>query len=119
MASETVNISTEYLAWDNIEAVYVTYHEDGKERPRKTISYALRVMPADKRSSYQGMRTSARETSYWLPIAEFGSDEPDGNMVLERASNGEKYSLLESKKVEYGTSESHWDCLMTRYQDEC
>ena len=118
MVSETVNVSQEYLAWDNVETVYVTYQIDGRVQPRKTLNYALSVMPNDKRSSYQGVRTNSRQETFWLPIAEFGSKEPDGNMVLERASNGQKYSLIESKKVAYGTSESHWDCMMTRYQDE-
>ena len=118
MASETVNVTQEYLAWDNVETVYVTRYVNGDEQPRVTLSYALRVMPNDKRSSYQNVRMSARETTFWLPIAEFGTKEPDGNMKLERASNGETYRLLESKKVAYGTSDSHWDCMFTREQDE-
>lgn len=118
MATETVDTSDEYLTWDNVETVYCTYQIDGKTQPRKTLSYALKVNPRDKRSSYQGVRTSSRETTFWLPIDEFGTKEPDGNMVLERASNGEKYALNESNLVSYGTSDSHWDVLMTRFQDE-
>ena len=114
----TLDISKDYLHWDNVETVYVTRYKNGDEQPRVTLAYALRVSPRDKRSSFSGVRTSSRETTYWLPVAEFGAKEPDGNMQLERASNGEKYRLLESSLVAYGTSDSHWDCLMTREQDE-
>lgn len=114
----TYSANNEYLAWDNVETVYVTRYKDGEEQPRVTLDYALRIRPNDKRSSFNSVRVSARETTYWLPVAEFGTKEPDGNMRLERASNGEKYRLLESNLVSYGTSDSHWDCLFSREQDE-
>lgn len=118
MATETVDISAEYLAWDNVETVTVITNIDGQVQPQKTLDYALFVSPNDKRSSYQGMRSDSRTATFWLPIAEFGTKEPDGNMQLRRSSGGEKYRLLDSKKITYGNSESHWDVLMTRERDE-
>lgn len=113
----TKSIATEYLSWDNVETVQVIYSIEGYEQPEKTLDYALRVNPADKRSSYQGVRTSARQVSFWLPVAEFGTKEPDGNMVIEDSA-GEKYNLDDSKLVILGSSESHWDVLATRQQSE-
>lgn len=117
MASETVDISTEYLAWDNVETVYCTYNIDGEPQPRKPITYALRVNPRDRRDSPLGVRTSSRDVTFWLPVAEFGTKEPDGNMVIEDSSQV-KYSANETNLVRLGDSKSHWIVRATRYQDE-
>lgn len=113
----TVSIANEYLWWDNVETVRVAINVDGELKPQKELDYALRVNPSNNRSSYQGMRTSSLDVTFWLPIAELGTNEPDGNMVLID-SNNKRYALRESKKISLGSSDSHWDVLMTRYQDE-
>lgn len=113
MASETVDISTEYLAWDNVETVKCTYSIEGKIQPQKSISYALRISPNDLRARSAGVRTSSRQVIFWLPVAEFGTKEPDGNMVIEDSENV-KYSLDASKLITLGNSKSHWEVVATR-----
>lgn len=112
----TVSVSNDYLAWDNVETVYCTYSIDGKVQPRKAIAYALRVGPDDSRASRQGMRVSSRDVEFWIPVAEFGSKEPDGNMEIEDSSNV-KYYTNETSLVTYGSSQSHWVVETTRAQD--
>lgn len=113
----TAVVSSEYKFWDNVETVYCTYSIDGKVQPRKTISYALRVSPDDSRASRQGMRVSSRELEWWIPVAEFGTKEPDGNMEILDSSNV-TYLANETSLVSVGNSQSHWVVETTRAQDE-
>lgn len=116
----TVDISTDYTEWDNVETLYCTYSIDGDQQPRVTISYGLRVNPRLKISGFSGVRTGAKHVVFWLPVAEFGSDEPDGNMTIQDSSDV-KYALdgtTDPLLVSLGTSQSHWSVLCVRFQDE-
>jgi len=113
----TKSIANDYLAWDNVETVYCTYSVKGEKQRPKKITYALRIDPRDHRNSPVGVRTSAHEVTFWLPVAEFGTQEPDGNMEI-RDSDQTKYLTNETQLVRLGTSKSHWVVKATRMQDE-
>lgn len=114
----TVSIANDYLAWDNVETLHLTVNKDGKQQKRETTDYGLEINPTDRRSSYQNVRTNARQTTFWLPVAEIGSVEIDGNAVILRDSDDTKFSVNDSKLIKLGTSKSHWDVLVTRHQSE-
>ena len=115
----TIAISSEYLFWDNTESVRCTAHDDGEPLREVTVGNALRVSPNSRFSSYSGIQTYANQTTFWLPIAQFGTKQPDMNMVV-KDSEDVKYNISQdAKKITYGTSNSHWDVLVVQQQEEC
>jgi hypothetical protein len=115
----TIDISKDYEAWDNTEVVRCRVNEDGDPQRQVAVDNALRISPSNKFSSYSGVQTSSDQTTFWLPINQFGAKKPDMNMVLKDANDVLYNVASDARKITYGTSSSHWDVLVTQQQEEC
>ena len=110
----TVDISTDYLSWDNTEAVEVIYHIDAREQPAVAVANALRIRPMSPNTFVGGVQLPAEQVDWWIPIAQLGSDiELDTDGVVVDAE-GLRYRLNTAERVSYGGSFSHWNCKSTR-----
>jgi hypothetical protein len=114
-----IDISTDYVSWDNTESVKCTAHEDGEPLKEVTVANALRVSPTNKFSSFSGVKTNSKQTTFWLPIALFGTKQPDMNMIIKDSDNVKYNVSSDARKIAYGTSVSHWDVLVTQQIEEC
>ncbi|HSG68908.1 MAG TPA: hypothetical protein VLA12_00760 [Planctomycetaceae bacterium] len=110
----TVSISTEYLAWDNTEAVNVTYHKNGKPLPEIPVANALRINPRTVFQIAAGIALTSNTVVWWLPIAQLGSDVDLDRDAIVRDSDDVEYHLQAATRVSLGNSYSHWNCTTVK-----
>lgn len=110
----TVDISTDYLSWDNTESVGVIYHVDAEEMPSVAVANALRIRPNSVNIDIGNVRLPAEQVDWWIPVAQLGASiELDNDCVVTDAS-GLRYRAITTERVSYGNSYSHWNCRTVR-----
>lgn len=109
----TLDISTEYMLWDNVESVTVNIKSGTTYGSNITVANALRMDIDLRKQVFNGVRLESGQLFFWLPVAQVGSsNRPDQDMKITD-SGGAVYYKITAVRRSLGNSYSHWECLVS------
>lgn len=110
----TLDVSTDYQQWDNVEAVTLNLQSDGAFGADISLSYALRMDVNLQRQFFNGVAIQPHQLFWWLPVGEVGASNSVDRNAKITDSGGTVYYVVSAVKIGFGNSYSHWECLCTK-----